>query len=184
MACMASSVLTPRPPGGKNGLWSYVYNENRVPSEEKGESCEGLHFDIPVVESWGKCKNACNAKVEISTTKWGSRASTKISRRRISAQTLRLSMFQRLTRLNTNHTSWPPGGKKFLWSYVYSEIQVPSEEKWESCEGPHFDIPVCESCETCKNACNAKVEISTTKLGSRASTKISRRKNMAQTLRL
>ena len=67
----------PWPPGGKKGLWSYVYNEIQVPSEEKGESCEGLHFDIPVVESCGTCKNACNAKVEISTTKGGSRASTK-----------------------------------------------------------------------------------------------------------
>ena len=173
MACMASSVLTPRPPGGKKGLWSYVYNEIRVPSEEKGESCEGPHFDIPVGESCGTCKNACNAKVEISTTKGGSRASTKISRRRISAQTLRLSMFQRSTRLNANHTSRPPGGKKGFWSYVYSEIRVPSEDISESGEGHNFDIPIGISCGKCKKTCNAKVEISTHQFVSRASTNIS-----------
>ena len=81
-------------------------------------------------------------------------------------------MSQRLTRLNANHTSWPPGGKNGLWSYVYYEIRVPSEEKEESREEPDFDILVLESFGKCKNACNAKVEISTTKGGSLASTKI------------
>ena len=95
-----------------------------------------------------------------------------------------MSMFQRLTRLNANHTSWPPGGKKGPWSYVYNENRVPSEEKRESCEGTHFDIPVGESCGKCKNACNAKVEISTVKGGSRASTKIPGLRMSAQTLRL
>ena len=69
-------------------------------------------------------------------------AKTKRSSRRINASELRLSRSQRLTRLNANHTSWPPGGEKGLRSYVYSEIQVPSEEKRERGEGPNFDIQV------------------------------------------
>ena len=100
-------------------------------------------------------------------------AKTKRSRRRISAPELCLSRSQRLTRLNASHTSWPPGGKKGLRSYVYSESRVPSEEKGERCEGTKFDMLVGESCGKCKNACNAKLEISTTQSVSRASTNIS-----------
>ena len=97
---------------------------------------------------------------------------------------LRLSRSQRLTRLNANHTSWPPGGEKGLRRYVYTEIQVPNEETRERSEGPNFDIQVGESCGKCKNACNAKLEISTTQSVSLASTKRSRRRISAPELRL
>ena len=64
-------------PGGKKGLRGYVYSEFRVPNEEKEERSEGPNFDMVVGQSFGKCKHACNAKVEISTTQSVSLASTK-----------------------------------------------------------------------------------------------------------
>ena len=101
----------------------YVYSGIRVPREENKESGEGPNFEIPVGLFFGRCKKACNTKIEISTSHSVALAGTKNRVWPKVAPELRLSMFQRSIRRNGSRIRPPEKtierASEGISSYIY-----------------------------------------------------------------